>query len=441
MSKPVRKPTCEAIIDLFPEPFVVIDRHYNIVSANREYKAHYQVGPEGIVGKHCYEVSHNYSRPCSQEGEPCPLEEVIRTGKPTTVMHIHCTCEHEEHVQISAAPIMDEDGEVVYMGETICPINDHQNEDPLLIGHSPSILKLTSILYRVAPTSSTVLLLGDSGSGKDCAARYIHQQSSRSNKPFIVVDCGALGDSLIESELFGYEKGSFTGANQRKIGLIETANGGTLFIDEIGELPSHLQTKLLRVLETGTIRRIGGTEYINVDVRIIAATNRDLQHMVQEKTFRQDLYFRLSAFPINLPTLKERKQDIPELAEYFLKHIEEGEQQIPLSNDVIEKLLIYDYPGNVRELRNIVERAVILAAGNAILPDFIVFEHEPDLYEVEQHAAPVREPSSFSSSRITTEDVLDALYKTGGHRAEAAQLLGVSERTVYRHIKNMEQPH
>ena len=433
------KPSCEAIIDLFPDPFVIIDRDFRIVSCNQHYKDHYQVGHEDIVGKHCYEVSHRIDRPCSQNGEHCPLEEIIKTGKATNVMHIHNTHDHEEHVQISAAPIHDNEGNVLYMGETIHPLPEHNDQDLILVGRSKALLRLISILFRVAPTQSTVFLLGESGVGKDCAARYVHQHSDRNTGPFIVVDCGALGENLIESELFGYEKGAFTGANRTKIGLFEAANKGTLFIDEIGELPLHLQTKLLRVLETGTIRRIGGTDYINVDVRIIAATNRDPKEMLKDKSFREDLYYRLSAFPVTVPPLRERMEDIPDLAEFFLKHIEEGDSQIPLSPAVIEKLLSYSYPGNVRELRNLVERAVILAAGSTIEPDYIVFEHEKALFS-RRHDKLQRPRSTAQSipksTRLTREQVIDALNQCGGHHSKAAQLVVVSERTIYRHIKD-----
>lgn len=434
MSNHPSKPSCEDIIGLFPDPFVIIDRSFQIVAANQKYSNHYCIDPDQIVGKHCYEVSHGIDRPCSQNGEHCPLEEVVTTGKPTSVMHIHCNCEKEEHVQIFAAPIFDGDGNVLYMGETIQPINEEPENEQILLGRSKVALRLMSILYRVAATSSTVLLLGESGVGKDCAARYIHQNSTRANQNFVVVDCGALGESVIESELFGHEKGAFTGADRRKIGLFETADKGTLFIDEIGELPLHLQTKLLRVLETGTIRRLGGNEYINVDVRIIAATNRNPQHMLRDKTFREDLYYRLCAFPVNLPPLRERRGDIPLLADAFLQQMNRGKTNAPLSPDVIEILLSHDYPGNIRELKNILERADILASGSMIAPHHILFE---------QHKHNIAEPpSSYSSittrtrnSRITQEDVLEALAQSNGHRLHAAQLLGVSERTIYRHLK------
>jgi len=433
------KPTCEAIIDLFPDPFVIIDRNFQIVSANEKYKDHYQIGHEDIVGKHCYQVSHRIEYPCSQNGEHCPLEQVVESGQPTTVMHIHCTHGHEEHVQISAAPIFDNDGMVLYMGETIQPVPSQSDEDQILIGRSNAILRLISILHRVAPTQSTVLILGESGVGKDCAARYIHHHSDRNLDPFVVVDCGSLGESLIESELFGYEKGAFTGAERRKIGLIESANHGTLFIDEIGELPLQLQTKLLRVLETGSIRRIGGTEYIKVSVRIIAATNRDPQQMVKNREFRQDLYYRLSAFPVTIPPLRDRLEDIPELAEFFLKQMEDGDNQLPLSPEVIEKLLRYDYPGNVRELRNLMERALILAAGSPIMPEYVVYDENrlantPGV--VIQTNRMNSEPTLTRSSRLTRKQVLEALEICHGHRAKAARMLGVSERTIYRHIKH-----
>jgi len=428
------KPNCEAIISLFPEPFVIIDKQFQIVAANQKYCDHYKTNSQDIIGKHCYEVSHGIDRPCSQNGERCPLEEVINTGKPTSVMHIHRHCDKEEHVQLSASPIFGDDGKVLYMAETIQPIAKEPDNEQILLGRSKAALRIMSILYRVAPTSSTVLLLGESGVGKDCAARYIHQNSNRAKENFVVMDCGVLGESLIESELFGHEKGAFTGADKRKIGLFEAADKGTLFIDEIGELSLQLQTKLLRALETGTIRRLGGHQYIKVDVRIIAATHREPQKMLIAKTLREDLYYRLSAFPVNLPPLRERKGDIPQLAESFLTQLEDGEAQLPLSPEVIQELLSYDYPGNIRELRNIIERAIILAASSPITPELIVFE------ENNRTTSDHNEPSPSvtrrtKSSRLTRPDILAALEQCNGHRLEAAQLLGVSERTIYRHLQ------
>jgi two-component system response regulator AtoC len=438
------KPSCEQIINILPDPFVVIDRGFRIIAANRNYLKHYgYTKPSEVVGRYCYEVSHHVDAPCSQHGEHCPLETVFETGQATQVMHVHYDRQGgEEHVQLHSNPLFGTDGKVLYVGEYIYPMSK-PGEDSLLIGRSRPMLRLTGLLQRVAPTQTSVLLLGESGVGKERVAQYLHQYSNRSGMPFVIVDCGTLGENLIESELFGHEKGSFTGANNRKKGLFEVADGGTLFIDEIGELPLSLQTKLLRVLETGTFRRLGGTEYIKVNVRVLAATNKNLKEMSESGEFRQDLYYRLSAFPVKIPALRERPDDIPSLAEHFLSNMEDGDRFVPLPPDVIETLMAYDYPGNVRELRNIIERVAILAYGEEILrPDHIVFESD-DRPGVENSQG------TFVSSnnnllqrrhgRLNEEAVMRALAQTDGHRANAAQLLGVSERTLYRYVQRLRQ--
>lgn len=441
----VGKPSCEQIINILPDPFVVIDRQYRIIAANSQYRRRYGYDAgEDVVGRYCYEVSHHVDAPCSQHGEHCPLETVFSTGQVTQVMHIHYDKNgHEEHVQLQSTPLFDSEGKVLYVGEYVFPATQRR-QDALLIGRSRPMLRMTSLLQRVAPTTTTVLLLGESGVGKECVAKYIHEYSPRADGPFVIVDCGTLGENLIESELFGHEKGAFTGATGRKKGLFEVAHGGTLFIDELAELPLALQTKLLRVLETGTIRRLGGTEYINVDVRVVTATNRDLQGMVERGEFRQDLYYRLSAFPVQIPSLRERPDDIPALAEYFLAGSEDGDRYIPLSPDVIETLMSYDYPGNVRELRNIIERAGILAYGEDIMrPEHIVFEgprRESSVHfgTAETIVAPTgRRLLQRRNGRLNDEDVMRALEECDGHRARAAARLGVSERTLYRYVERM----
>ncbi|MFQ5644176.1 MAG: sigma-54 interaction domain-containing protein [Thiogranum sp.] len=444
MCASVSKPGCEQIIDMFPEPFVIIDRDYCILAANRAYRDHYGFSDEHVIGRHCYEVSHHSTLPCSQHGEHCPLDTVLQTGQPTQVMHIHYgKSGKEEYVQLQATPILSPDGEVMYMGETIHPVNNIVDEQPILIGRSKPMLRLASLLQRVARTPTTVLLLGESGTGKERAAEYIHQYSNCAQGPFVVVDCGTLGENLIEHELFGHEKGAFTGADGRKKGLFETANGGTLLIDEICELPLPLQTKLLRALETGTIRRLGGTEYIKVKVRVIAATNCDIQAMVESGCFRQDLYYRLSAFPVQVPPLREYKDDIPALAEHFLLRSSDGDRHVPLSPEVIEVLLAYDYPGNVRELRNIIERAAILAFGDVLRPEHMVFEGPGTVAEeaatdsAVTEPGPVQHPLLVRREQLDDELVLKALESCAGHRSRAAAMLGVSERTVYRYLKRL----
>ena len=433
------RPSCEQIIDLMPEPFVVIDRDYQILAANRAYQKRYKKSSDQVVGRKCHEVSHHSAVPCSEHGEHCPLETVFATCQPTQVMHVHYDTEGgEEFVQLQATPIYGPDGEIMFMGESIHPINSTADDDQILVGRSRPLLRLTSLLQRVAPTTTTVLLLGESGAGKEKVAEYIHQYSDRMNAPFIVVDCGTLGESLIESELFGHEKGAFTGAVSRKKGLFEVANGGTLFIDEIGELPLSLQTKLLRALETGMIRRLGGTEYQKVNVRVIAATNRDMRAMVGSGEFRQDLYYRLSAFPVKVPSLRERKDDIAVLAEYFLAGIPEGDRHLPLSPEVIEILMDHNYPGNIRELRNVIERASILAFNDALRPEHIVFD------DTDESGNPGMEEDVDSpqtlitrNGRLDERSVLNTLKKCNGHRGESARILGVSERTLYRYISKM----
>jgi transcriptional regulator with PAS, ATPase and Fis domain len=436
-------PPYQEMIDVIDEPFVIIDRNYRIVAANRRYCEHYDVPHDQMVGQNCHKISHHSDVPCSQNGEACPLEQAIHSGQVTEVMHIHYDAEgKEELVELRAKPIRNQQGEFAYIGESIFPVAEKTSEDSLLIGRSPSCLRLVSLLQRVAQTPTIVLLQGESGVGKEKVAQYLHHYSNRSLAPFVVVDCGALGETLIESELFGHEKGAFTGADRLKQGLFESAQGGSLFIDEIGDLPLELQTKLLRVLETGKIRRLGGTKYFNVDVRIIAATHRDLKDMVQRGAFREDLYYRLAAFPIHVPTLRERKDDIPLLAEFFLENLEEGENSLPLAPAVIQRLISYDYPGNIRELRNILERANILAGPDgAITPDHIVFDGlAPATSESGVQQAQSMADDGYRSvlrrrGRVSEQQLVDMLNACGGHRAEAARRLGISERTLYRRLQ------
>lgn len=433
------KPNCNQIIDIMPSPFVIIDVDYRILAANRAYLQRYGVDRESVVGRRCHEVSHHSDVPCSQHGEHCPLETVFSTGQPTEVMHVHYDRHgKEEYVQLHAAPITASDGKVRFMGETIHPVAPMHESETILIGRSHALLRLTSMLQRVAPTQTTVLLMGESGTGKERVAEYIHHYSSRVGGPYVVVDCGTLGENLIESELFGAEKGAYTGAYQRKKGLFEAAHGGTLFIDEIGELPLALQTKLLRALESGKIRRIGGTEYISVDVRVIAASNRDLGTMVDKREFRQDLFYRLSAFPVTLPTLRDRKDDIAALAAHFLRQIADGDRHLPLAPEVIEALLEYDYPGNIRELRNVVERASILAGGDAMRPEHLMLNTPAEPGAVAQEPAPAADRLLSRRARLNDKSVLAVLADTQGHRARAAELLGVSERTLYRYVQKLK---
>ena len=429
-------PPPDEIINMIPNPFMVIDKHYRIVATNQIYCQHYGVKSEDVIGRYCYEISHRASAPCHLNGEHCPMHDVFKNQRLTHVVHVHYDQQgNEERVQLTAQPLRNTAGEITYMGESIVPLDRPKLDQSILIGRSRAMLNLISILECIAPTSTTVLLEGESGVGKECAAQYIHQ-ISRPNAPFVVIDCGSLSPTLIESELFGHEKGAFTGAVKRKSGLIEQARHGTLFIDEISELPLALQAKLLRLLESGSYRPIGASGYQNADTRVIAATNRSLGDLSNDGEFRSDLYYRLSAFPVRVPPLREHKEDIPELARAFLGRRADGYRYLPLGPAVLEQLLHYDYPGNVRELRNILERAVILAAGNPLSTAHIQFDHNGcKLSEVSlQRPAPPPVHRKAKLDALGLDEVIHALEANQGNRRKTAQQLHISERTLYRYI-------
>jgi DNA-binding NtrC family response regulator len=274
-----------------------------------------------------------------------------------------------------------------------------------------------------------VLLLGETGTGKEMAARAIHEASSRASAPFVPVDCSGLAETLVESELFGHEKGAFTGALARKSGLVEAAAGGTLFLDEVGDIPLGLQVKLLRLLETGTFRRVGGIEPQHATFRLVAATHRDLIARVREDQFRADLYYRLAAFPIRLPPLRERREDIPQLAAALLGRLG-AEHAHVLAPDAIECLLHYDYPGNVRELRNILERASLMTDGPAIER-----RHLPPEICAAACAGATSAPLRNAQHRALQQ----MLAGHAGTRRELAAALGVSERTLYRKLRELQR--
>ncbi len=299
---------------------------------------------------------------------------------------------------------------------------------PDIVAESPAMKALFREAARVAPTDVTVLLHGESGSGKEVLAQFIHENSRRAQGPHVAVNCAALPENLIESELFGHERGAFTGAVSQKKGRFEEASGGTLFLDEVGEMPLALQPKLLRVLEEQKIRRIGGTREISVDVRIVAATNRTLESDVREGRFREDLMYRLNVVALRIPPLRERKEAIPPLIDRFLR--EQGLQGKHLSPAAQRLLLEYSWPGNVRELRNAVVRSAILARGTLILPE--------DLPETLRQSLPPAEGAPADEGTVLVGDmeaiqkraILEALEKTGGNKTKAAKLLGISRRTL-----------
>jgi DNA-binding NtrC family response regulator len=296
-----------------------------------------------------------------------------------------------------------------------------------VVGSSTALKRALALAERVAGTDSTVLLRGESGSGKDLFARAIHFSSPRAAGPWVKVNCGALPEHLLESELFGHEKGAFTGAVRQKPGRFEDANGGTIFLDEIGELPPSLQVKILQVIEEKTFTRIGGNRPVTVDARIIAATNRDLDEMARERQFREDLFFRLNVFPIPLPSLRERPGDIAELVEFFLRRKGSSSEQV--TGAAMAALTRYSFPGNVRELEHTLERALILAGGELIGPEHLSFAR-PELIATESWV-PRIPPEGLSLDRLERELILQALELAGGNKSQAARLIGLTRRTLY----------
>jgi two-component system response regulator AtoC len=313
---------------------------------------------------------------------------------------------------------------------------------PQLIGHSPAWIEVFKNIGRVAATDVGVLLLGESGTGKEVVARAIHQNSARSRRSFIILNCAALPPELLESELFGHERGAFTGAVAQKRGKFEAADGGTIFLDEIGELPLSLQPKLLRVLQEHTFERVGGTASIHADVRVIAATNRSLEDDVEQKTFRADLFYRLNAFTVRLPPLRERQSDILPLAEYFLARYAQRNQLAPtgLSADAVAALQDYSFPGNVRELEHLIERAAVKAGGRAITADLIQAEGAREKSVVPgTFDAQAAEAMPFHEAVANWERHLieQTLKQSHGNKSDAARRLGIHRRLLYEKLTQL----
>lgn len=425
-------PELVSFIETLPEPHILCDRQYRVLAANNAYRRSFGVN-QVYAGRTCFDISHHFSVPCDQAGETCPLQQSLRSGQRERVLHLHQTPQGEAYVNIELSPIRDAKGDIAYFIEKMEPLavarglSDAQG----LVGRAPAFQHMLEMVARVAPSEATVLLLGESGTGKELVARAIHDASRRAGKPFVALDCSGLTETLFESELFGHERGAFTGANTRSVGLIEAASGGTLFLDEVGDIPLVMQVKLLRLLETGTYRRVGSAEPHKADIRLVSATHRNLREMVTSSSFRQDLYFRLNTFPVELPALRERSSDIPLLAMSLLSRVA-ADRNLVISEEAIDLLLHYDYPGNVRELRNIIERASLLCDGEAIQPI-----HLPE--EVRSgHALRANNTGKCASLEELERQTLETrLAHHRGSRKKLAAELGISERTLYRKLKRL----
>ena len=445
-----------SFLEGLPDPHILLDDRYRILAANGAYRRQFGAaggtdgGAEGgVVGRTCHAVSHHASVPCDQAGESCPLAQARASGQRERVLHVHHTAQGEEYVQIELAPVAGADGATGFFVEKMVPLPVAAQPVPSaqgLIGRSPAFQKMLGLVARVAPSRAAVLLLGESGTGKELVAHAVHQGSLRARRALVPVDCSSLPEALFESELFGHEKGAFTGAAQARPGLVEAADGGTLFLDEVGDIPLPLQVKLLRLLETGTYRRVGSTELRHADLRVVSATHRNLPHMVAAGRFREDLYYRLSTFPIHLPPLRERQGDIALLARALLERVAPRPQPraLRLSGAALALLEAQPYPGNVRELRNLLERTALLCDGDTISAEHVqqalACGLPPLARAVEEGAGEPRASAALAElsrqRRLLDDEALQqALAAHQGSRAALARQLGISERSLYRRLK------
>jgi DNA-binding NtrC family response regulator len=419
-----------SFLESLSEPHILCDREYRILAASKAYREKWE-GQQRIVGRTCYEVSHRYKVPCDQAGESCPLQRSLISGERERVVHLHHTPHGERLENIELSPIRDASGEIAYFIEKIDPLPVPRTDEHArgLIGRSPTFLAMMDMVARVAPSDAAVLLQGESGTGKELVASAIHQLSRRAEKPFVAVDCSGLAETLFESELFGHERGAFTGAVTRKMGLIEAASGGTLFLDEVGDIPLSIQVKLLRLLETGTFRRVGSTEVRQADIRIVSATHRPLADMVEAGSFRQDLFYRLNVFPIFLPPLRERRDDVVVLAYALLPRVSNG-RKLGITDEALRWLRDYSFPGNVRELRNLLERACLLSDS-----DEIDLRHLPAGAESPMLRSTAKKPGN---RKLSDQELCEIARDFPGSRKELARHLRMSERTLYRRLGQVD---
>ncbi len=301
-----------------------------------------------------------------------------------------------------------------------------------LVGKSAALQKVVDVALKVAPSDASVMITGPSGSGKELIAHLIHENSERAKKPFVALNCASIPDTLIESELFGHEKGAFTDAHSLKQGLAEIADGGTLFLDEVGDISFLVQPKLLRFIETGTFRRVGGNAEMEVNVRIVSATNKDLEREVEEGKFREDLLYRLNVVHLEVPPLSQRREDIPLLVDHFLTKKQRNRRATRISEDALSLLLEYDWPGNIRELENVIERAAILAGGDEITPEFIALTSKSKSTDLR------RIPTRLSLAELEKIHIENVLKANNYNRNRSAKALGISLKTLYLKIKGYE---
>jgi PAS domain S-box-containing protein len=423
------------LLEALPEGVFTINTHWRIESFNSRAEQITGYRRDEVIGRHCWEI---FRSDLCQLG--CPLRTALESGVTSTDQDVRILKKggKRQTILVNAGVLRTPAGIIRGAVETFRPLageaffNGLEGEKTgfaKIIGKAASIRRIFDMLPDIAASDANVLISGESGTGKDLIARTIHDHSTRRDKPYVAVNCTALAESLLESELFGHEKSAFTGAAGTKIGRFELAKGGTLFLDEIGELRPELQIKLLRVLENHEFERVGGTRTLPMEARIISATNKDLRQAIRQGAFREDFYYRLRTVPLAIPSLRERIEDIPLLVEFFLKLFNQRYKKRVMSvhPEVMQMFMRYQWPGNVRELERTLEHAYVFVKGPIIMPGNLPasdeFRTAGDLQTTDVESKPDREALQW------------ALLRAGGNRLEAARLLGISRTTLWRHIK------
>ena len=438
----------KTIFDTLQDGLMVIDVEGNVLAANPAAERLTGYKADELIGSNCRILNCTgcilYGRGSGKDW--CSLFEKgeVRAKKCLiTKKNLKAS-----HVLKNASVLYDSDGEMIGSIETLTDISEliqqQQEIESLrkscrldegfhgMLGESPAMQQMFGLIENVSQTEAPVLIYGQSGTGKELVARAIHETSLRANKPFIKVNCAALNENLLESELFGHEKGAYTGADRTRIGRFEAAHGGTIFLDEIGDIPPSTQVKLLRVLEEKEIERVGDHRPISVDVRIISATNKDLDNLIAQEMFREDLLFRINVFPLNCPPLAQRTEDIPMIVQNFIdQNVGKGGKTITgLTPEAMETILSYDWPGNVRELRNAIEYAFVLCPGG-----WIGKEHLPPKIEGFDQKTASGAKTGPRSRKTERDNLLKVLRQVNGNQSEAARALGVSRVTIWKRIK------
>ncbi len=443
----------KTLFEAMPVGVIIIDADRQVHAVNDFMRQTFGVSDASLIDKNLGEVikcvdTFKAKRSCGK-GEQCKNCQILGSSlaalegmtsqRNKAEMQLRIGEKVEDKVLlITSTPISYENETfAILLLEDITELSKYRRSFKILknntsfIGRDPAILKLRDDIYTLADVKMPVLIQGESGTGKELVANAIHEESLRRKKPFIAVNCGALPENLLESELFGHVKGAFTGATQHRKGRFELADGGTIFLDEIGDTSPTMQVKLLRVLQESTFEPVGSEKSIKVNVRVISATNKDIRKEVAENRFREDLFYRLSVVPLFIPPLRQRRGDIPLLAEYILNAAvyEAGRDPITLSSSALEVMLDYDWPGNVRELQNVVQYAIVMCRGRVITP-----EHLPTQLTIKSVVKP-KKSRKLRKRKIDVQKVEQALAETNGNKAKAARMLGVSRATLYRFLE------